>query len=839
MGIFSRKKKVYVSSVVYNMAGDETERANFLKTTVLGAVIHNKPSISGVITDTYLKGPGMRFRTFARWAERTGYNDLTGLVKGNILTGNSIDNEILAGQIPVSPGSTIQIQSSSIGPGDYTFWADQWIAENYPERLSTNYESDIDEETNTIKITWADSSFSTFVSVGYNPLGSYLYAVYIEESEGGEDPVVTGDTIDLEEGDSFPSIVGWTEISYTDDGEGEIHGVWERTTYMGQAPDRDATYSLKETMYQDTLPGEPEDPPPDPPEEPPPIRSYRIDTQKLYQFSRSSMKVFIYEKETGNAVLDEMFTQGDDMGNFYPFIPFRINNRFVSTSDYAETYPLAKKAYKKATTGDFDKMVEDLSENESLNDIDYAYTVFGVSLNVIENASRKYIYRFFQEIMNDFPETGGAAYDAWLVSWNAAKDSWDAWTAWSAAQSDPGNPLYGTTQPTKLPYPAMPGSSIRIASTGVPVMNYDMTISWSLLQETTGTGLLKPDAKRDELWFTIGGTNQFDETGWLEEGGIWQPGVTGSFAVDEITLNWQETPTTWRKIRIVGLEHRNLIYKGKAVEISAKEALEDNDESGFIIPLHEGIYRSMGLVDGTQMATACSFMVFNCYKVVKQKWYQTTLFKIILIVVAIIIIVVTWGTSTPAVLTALAAALGGTTMAIILAATIFVLASMVITNLITKAAISIFGEKWGAIIGAIVSVIALNVGSAVAAGQSLATAFSGLMSAQNILALTNALGQGYAGYINAATAELAQQNQAVLDRYETESRRIREAWAKNLGTGRAILDPFELTEAFEINVESMDSFLQRTLLTGSEIAGMSLDMLTNFAQITLSTDFQS
>lgn len=838
MGIFSRKKKTYVSSVVYNMAGDETQRANFLKTTVLGAVLNHKPSISGVITDTYLKGPGMRFRSFANWADRTDYNDVVGLVTGSISTTNSVDISVVAGQIPASFGSTILVQNATIDAADYTFWADQWISLNYPQRLATEYTTDFDEETNTITILWADTTTSSFTPIGYDPLGSYLYAVYTEETMGAVDSVVEGEVVDLEDDDDFPDITGWTEISYTDDGAGEIHGVWERTTYIGQAPDRDATYSLKETMYQDTLPGEPEDPPPDPPVEPPPIRSYRIDEQKIYGSSRTPMRVFIYQEGNGNSVLDALFVQADGMGQFFPFIPFRINNKFVSETYLPEVYALAKKGYKKATTGKFDKMVEDLSNNESLDDIDYAYTVFGVSLNVLENASRKYVYKFFQEIINDFPETGSAAYDTWRIAWEEAKDSWDVWTAWGAAQNDPGDPLYGTPEPVKLPYPAMPGSSIRVSSGSNPVMNYDMTVSWNAIQETTGTGLIKPDAKRDELWFSIGTTSEFNETAWGEQDNVWQRILTASVGVDEIILNWQETETTWRKIRIMGLKHRNLIYKGKAVEITAKEALEDNDESGFIIPLHEGIYRAMGLVDGTQMATACSFMVFNCYKVVKQKWYQTTLFKIILIVVAIIIIIVTWGTSTPAVLTALAAALGGTTMAIILAATIYVLASMVITSLITRVSTKIFGEKWGAIIGAIVSIVALNIGNAVASGQTLSTAFSGLMRADNILALTNALGQGYAGYMNAATAEIYQKSQNVLDQYEEESRRIREAWTRNLGIGRAYIDVFELTETLEINIESLDSFLQRTLMCGSDVADMSLNMLANFSEITTSTDLQ-
>src|SRR5690606_28351120 len=183
---------------------------------------------------------------------------------------------------------------------------------------------------------------------------------------------------------------------------------------------------------------------------------------------------------------------------------------------------------------------------------------------------------------------------------------------------NPADPLYGTPEPERLAYPSSPSNSIRVSSGSNPTMNYDMTISWSQMEETTGSGLLKPDAKRDELWFTIGTTQDFEETVWDKVGGVWQLVVSNVISNDDIVLNWQETTDSWRQLRIVGLKHRNLIYGGKSVDISAKEALEDVEESGFIIPLHQGVYKAMGLKDGTQMATACSFMVFNCYQVVKK-----------------------------------------------------------------------------------------------------------------------------------------------------------------------------------------------------------------------------
>lgn len=851
MGIFGSKKKTYVSSVVYNLAGDEKDRPNYLKTAVLSSIINNRSSISEDIVGSYIEGPGMRFRNFAKWAKNTNYNNVIGLVTGSILTGNSLDDEVLLGELPVSPGYTPSLQNSRIAEADYSFWADQWVAENYPEKLLTPYVSGFSEQSNEIVITWDDESTDSFTPVNYDPRGTYLYAVYTETAEEIVEPEVEGDTHMLDDEEDFPDVSDWELISYEEDGY-DSHGVWGRETYMGQAPDRDATYTLKETMYQDTVQVFPEDPEEEPeegeeeeePVEEPPVleRTWRIDTQVTYHSSRSPMKVFIYKYGSGNPTLDAMFAPSDTLGSFFPFIPFRLDNRFVSSTYLPTVYAQAKKGYKKATTGNFDKLIDNLADNEDLEDIDYAYCVFGVSLNVLENASRKYIYQFFKEIMNDFP-VGGSGYSAWQAAWNAAQLSWETWTRWSSAQADVNDPLYGTPEPTRLPYPQMPTNSIRISSGSNSVMNYDMTITWSMMEETTGTGLLKPNAKQDELWFTIGATQNYEEIIWGVDGGIWKPVPGNSISNDDITLNWQVTPTTWRRLRIVGLNHRNMIYGGKSVDITAKEALEDVDESGFIIPLHEGIYRQMGLKDGTQMATACSFMVFNCYQVVKKKWYQTGIFQIIVTISVIVISVYTGGVgassaggllgSNVAVGTALGFA--GTT-ALIVGAVANAIAAVLLMRVVTTAATTLFGDKWGALIGAIASVIAVQVGTAMARGQSMASSFGNLMRADNIMKLMDATERGIQGYVQAAASEMAREAQDVMESYKNEAKAIQQAWIDNIGTGRGIIDPLEITGIFGVTTESVDTFLQRTLMTGSDVADMSLSMLTNFVDMTLNTD---
>lgn len=745
MGLFSRKKKTYVSSVVYNLAGDEFKRPNYLKTTVSNAIIGEAPSITDSIVGSYLNGPAMRFRSFLRWTDRTDYTDKIGLVTGNIKTGNAIDPVVLAGEIDAPVGSTVVLQNAEIDQADFSYWVDQYVSENFPDEVGTEYTADINEATGKILITFEDDSIVEFTPENYDNISRYLSAIYVLETDG--------------------------------------------------------EYSLP--------------------------------------------FVFIYKQLDGNAVLDAMFLASKVMRGFYPPIPFRLDNKFLSEDYLPEIYEASKKGYKKATTGKYDELIESMADNKDLKQIDYAYIVFGVCLNVMEQSSRKYIYKFFEEILNDYTTVGDPEYAAWQEEWNTA----NAWQVWKAAQADPEDPLYGTPEPEKLAYPSAPVNSIQVSTGGNKEMNFDMTISWNVMTETRGRGKLRPDAKPDTLWFEKGGTITFKEMINYDQadggGSVLNQALNGAEIVkNTITLNWQVTSNTWRKLTIVGMVHKNMIYRGKAVEIDAWEALDDAEESGFIIPLHDGVFRAMGMKDGTQMTTACAYMMFNCYKVVKQKWYQTTLFKIIIVIIIIIIAYFTGYVSAEGVgllgtNAAVGAAIVGAGAAIavqvIVGAIVNYIAAMIVAKLITMAATELFGEKWGAIIGIIASFFVIGVGSGMQAGQSMGAAFGNLMSAQNIMGLTMAVGDSYAAYMRASAMDNVLEQQKVLETYKVESKKIKEAW-ETLGFDNGIIDPSLVTEAFGFVLEPPDSFLERTLMTGSDVADMSMGMLTNYARITLNTD---
>ena len=49
--------------------------------------------------------------------------------------------------------------------------------------------------------------------------------------------------------------------------------------------------------------------------------------------------------------------------------------------------------------------------------------------------------------------------------------------------------------------------------------------------------------------------------------------------------------------------------------------------------------------------------------------------------------------------------------------------------------------------------------------------------------------------------------------------------------GQGVIDPMQF-----VSLESLDSFLSRTLMTGSDIADMSLNMVGSYSDMTLNTD---
>lgn len=896
MGVLGGGKTVAVSSVVYNMAGAIENRPNFLQNVILGKALDNSGySYGEYIVSSYMNGPGIKLRNFARWAETYGYSNIVGMTPGDLHVGNSLDQDVLAGEIPVTtPGNTIVLQAAKIDIADYSYWVDQYMFENHSDLLDTDYVADFDSVTGDITITFEDTTTETFTPVGYDDTGAFLYASYFEAIPDYSNPVDTGDVIDLADGDPFPDIIGWTEdslvttptdvdlltttetvVTYSDTTPGssdtvvdtitdtydEIVGVWEKTDYLGNHPTiPDATYSLRQVMNQWQTYEILEDTTVDTTVEDLGggvskttvvttttqtlhlLRSYRLDTQELIQSSWTSAKMFIYQKGTGNLTLDAMFDPPDSFGSFFPFIPIRIDNQFISSSAWKpETYPHVVKAMKKSVKGSFDDIVADIADNPSIGNIDYAYASFGVSLNTQENSCKRYIYELFHEII--FGQSMGAdVLGDWQTAYAAAHASVLAFEEWRLAQGDEGNPLNGVFPPPAIiPYPNPPEYALRVESGTRTDLNYFMQMYWRAVDESVGSGLGKPGAKRGELWFEKVGTDVYPQ--WIYVDGVYMPGAP--LELEHLRLWWQFEDASWKRLDIYGLSHINKIYGSKIVEISAFQALDDTDESGFLVPLHQEIYKRTPIVHSTQMSTACCYLVFNCYEVNKEKWYQTAVFKILIVIAVIVITVITAGAAGPAGVGLLGANLAvGTALGAVGTAAVFVgaianaVAAMILTQIISVVSVSAFGPKVGAIVSVVVGVLALQVGSAIASGASMATTLTNMMSVDSLMSLTSATADGYAKFVQANAQELVQQAQQIMATTQTELQEIEKKRSEMFANpNQMILDTLTLTDATVASpLETSSVFLERTLMTGMDISGISLDILSNFASITLSTE---
>lgn len=702
MGLFGGSK-TYVSSVLYNLAGDEVDRPSYLKSTVMGAILYPRNanmSFGGVIRESYIQGPGIQMRSFFRWAQ-DHYDDI-GVPTGTLGGATQIDSEIVADAVPVDPGHHADVSLVDYGTGDYSVWAEQWMLENHPDLIDTDWTSDI-SAGGVITVTFEDTTTATFTPTDFELGSIYIYTLYNEIT-----PAVVG--TGTEEAPEFPEVVG---------------------------PDT----------------------------------------------------IWIYKFGSGHTELDDMIIEGANNGEYLPFIPIRINNQFLSETYEPAAYALAKKAYKRASRAKFDKLIEKIADNENLDDIDYAYVMYGVPLNVVEQASRQYLYRFFEKLRLSNTESNEE-----FVLWQEAG---------------------GLVAP--------PTNSVRIKSTGTLDTNVNMNITWNSIAESTGEGEGKPGAKEGEYWLEA------------------EPGV--GILGNRIKIWWQETETSWRALTVIGAKHDNLIYNNKSVTILATEALDDEEISGFLVPLHFGTVQEMSLIDRTQMGTACSYLVLNCYEVVKLKWYQTGIFKIIVFVAVVAITVVTAGAGAPLVgilgtAASVGAAIGLTgTLALIAGAIINAVVAMILMKLIMAGAVAIFGEKIGQIIGVIVSLVTLNVGQSIMNGASLATAWGSLMSASNIMQLTNAVTGGVTAYVQAGAAETLEAGHKLLEDSQRQIKELQEKFAREFGYGRATLDPLSLTDGSIGNaLENEATFLSRTLMTGTDIAQMSHDMLTNFASLTLTLE---
>lgn len=509
---------------------------------------------------------------------------------------------------------------------------------------------------------------------------------------------------------------------------------------------------------------------------------------------------YIYRRYTGNPALDTQFLLVNPvmLGTFYPPIPFRLDNVAVDEGD--ERYPLCKKAFRKAFGGDFDKVQEKILDNASIDDIDFVYATFAVALNTKDRSSKLYIYRFLEYLLHNTNNMSAADEAQWLSDWD----------------EDVSRP--------PIPWKELQWSSIR---TGVGM--FRTALKWAFLHEEfgTGTGPGKPNAKQGDIWWTTTIRPLLN----------YPPDENDGFN-QRVRLTWQTSPNTWRRLTIIGFQYNNWVYRTTQTMTRAIDAILDTTkESSFLVPMHEVLFEDLPTLDKIQVSLNCNFLVFNCYIVDEQEWYESDWFKglviVVIVAVSVVAAVFTGGNSLGVGGAAIAGLLGGAGLsaaaALIIAAAVEALAGILIAFLITEVSTALFGEEWGPIIGAILSFV---VSFGMSAG-SISEAINALSKPDVWIGLATATGNAASAYMQSQAMQIAEDTAKMLEEYSQQTAEVQRQYQELMAGNPNGVDLGVLNRYIQETSEKPSDFFKRTLATGSDVVEITLKQIEDFAKINL------
>ena len=817
-------------------------------------------------------------------------------VRFDSITTNQID--ALENEIGYILNTPVYIINVDFGYGELEWWGDQYVSINRPDLIGKNYIVDLveGEATGTLYVYGDDDvnfeipiEIISIPLVGYVAENYYMYVSYITETGRTVGPETVYPLVQVP---NLSPVTDYTLINTLEDPVELNLRVYKKTfvTYSDGSDSEESTTEISNTTYTEPntdqqyerrLPVPADD------------GQLKESIENLSQFTRriisytnevtlfteeenedgvtvttteitytpnieekySEQKkeridvvnewtlpsLFYYAKDSGNTQLDTYFSTSTTTGTYYPIIPVKYGP-FISNSFNKRVYELNIEGYRKLTgkRKAYKDMLTGIQSNRDIGQVNHIYVMFGASINSRDESAKRYIYDYFD---NFYSTNSGSTnnINSYIQEVNLARESVLLWEAWFEGQKDINNPYYGKPEPQTKSYPTLPSYSFSLRNN----FNFVYTIKWGGVRATDGFGLYKPSAKVGQVFVERGDviTIEVPKKAWSDRKSISNVIRRQPIIIKELDITLQISKSNWRKLTVLDLTSFNHVHKGKGESLAAYDEMGTSDESGLIIPLNEAAFKDMGLIKGTQFTGANAYLILNSYQVVKKKWYQSGAFKIILVIAIIIISVV----FTPAAGAGVSGVLGsagaagtaigfasGSVAAIVAGSIANIVAAIVVTKVITTVAVSIFGEKVGLIIGTVLSIAALNVGTSLANGQGWASNFSEMMNPVNILKLTDSVSQTFINDINTKTKELTHETEALVTEYEKEAKRIEDLYELNFGVGNGIdiKAITELASKFEYRKEDVGAFLSRTLMTGSDIAQLSQDMIDKFASMT-------
>lgn len=328
-------------------------------------------------------------------------------------------------------------------------------------------------------------------------------------------------------------------------------------------------------------------------------------------------------------------------------------------------------------------------------------------------------------------------------------------------------------------------------------------------------------------------------------------GAGGVVDYGGVTFWVQHQTNSWEMITISGYyADFSWVKNGKGASpgganwflpIWKKEDVE-RQFSPCLLPLMWTVGKNIPFICWTDLMQFCPNVAATAYKVVKTKWYQSGIFKVILniviVVVVIVVSVISAGSVTGPIASAgaaIAGAIGGSAAlwTTIIAVAVSAAVAVAVNAIITPVLKDIFGDVIGSVLGAFITVLACSY--ALSGSMSTTDILTELCNPSTWLKMANAALNGMNEVIQKKAGKLQQSANAFRDRAEDKQQEILEAeaelglrntWALNRIYGAATGNALDNCE-----VGDPDTFFARTLDNWLDSIGNAIYTLENWPQL--------
>lgn len=873
MGLFKKKKRIVtVGASSSNLAGPPVSRGNYLTNTVLYAVFSDAPSIGGSISSAYANSPANRLRRLDSWAKRSGYNDYIGNLPGQLLAYPEITQAIFDEAFPAPVGRERELQDTTYGVYDYDLFAWQYLRENDPAKLDTDYVAgpyvirnsytDTVTSTNEIEITFEDATKIHFLPDVPSTYQEYIYFRYGERDKvfptHTEEPVTTYEDID-----DLPSISGYageytlplteevslassTKVSITySDSTPPSESLTEATTteefdtktgtftkqiddyqLLPVLIDRAVTLIINHTykIVENTVENTDTETLPDgvikttvttvTTEAIVPIFTAQFIYDDLTYSLYDDTQLLIYGIGSDPAIDALVGTTSIPLPVFLPFITARNNNMPVNKDTAPEWYQKNRNACRRAfgSVSSYSKILKNIEKNPNKAEMDYVHLRFGNAFGSKEQEAIQANFALIEEIIQLYncPSTRPTLEDI-ITEYDDRTEEW----------------LQSSTQGSiirRFLAPAISFSEsfvLRLAASNN--RSLQIQISFDGGQEITGTGYHAKSANKiNNCW-----AYKHREVSGVHVA-----------ATPVIRVGKQVSDSSWVEYEIYHFQHTQTIFEGHGVTITGEAALaaEKPEEVGFILPMTIHTLEALRPVPRAQAAMGAAYITTSYYDVRVIKVWRGWV-KVALVVVSIVIAVATGyidfntvGVFGTAGSVGTAVGLSGTA-AIMAGAIVNAAAASVITGLVMRVATKVFGAKLGQILGTIASFLVMNF----AQGGTKIT-MDGMIreftKADNLIKWSQQAMGVYSQSLQQKAIGVMQDAQKVMADYHTQSAALQRRYDEFFRPNG--LDPQLLAQLLSNASETREEFLARTLITGTDIARMTLSIITDFPKHELS-----